>query len=553
MDRRLRSLAPFIVTLVALLTLLPGCGRRGCWDPDETRYAWIAQDMLTRGAWLSPELNGLAYTSKPPPFFWLVAATSWVTADVDLAARLVSILAAAASTGCVFAIGRRLLGPRAALLAAAALLTLVRPAWTFRQALLDPTVTLASTAAVLLLLRSEGAASTRAALGWRACAGLVTGLGFVVKGPVALLGPLLVGVARWRRAPGAGPGQVAAGAFAAAAPALALGALLWADGGLGRGLEVGSPALRHAAGLIDKVNGPLFYVQRLPTDLLPWWPLLPAAGLLALEARRGHALRLLLLWLGGGLLAMSCIPAKRQVYLLPLYPPVALLVGAALARPPRAGRAVWLARAPLAAVLGVEVVGGALAALAVPWLLHGWSPQPGSLEAAWHTALRARAPGSLVALAAGLGLVVTAGGLLGVALLRSGRTARAGHAAAAAALVATVWLGAVAMPLDDVRHSAAPIAAEVASAAARHERLACVGFGAWHPSLPLLTGVTRMAVCLSTAELQAFVGRGPATLILRERELPAVEAALAPRPVRVEARIPQLEDWTLVVRVAGAP
>ncbi len=549
MARRLRSLAPLGVALVALLTLLPGWGRRACWDPDETRYAWIAQDMLDRGAWLSPELNGLPYTSKPPPFFWLVAATSGVTGDVDGAARLVSILAAAATTGCVFAIGRRLLGSRAALLGAAALLTMVRPAWTLRQALLDPTVTLASTAAVLLLLRSEGPGATPAsALGWRAGAGLLTGLGFVVKGPVTLLGPLLVGLARWRRAPGAGPGQAVAALLATAAPAALLGALFWSVGALDRGLEVGSPALRHTAGLVDKVNGPLFYLQRVWTDFLPWWPLLPAAGLLALRAPRGHPLRLLLAWLGVGLAVMSCIPAKRQIYLLPLYPPLALLVGAALARPRG-----WWAQVPLGVLLAAEVGAGALAALLLPWLLHGWSPGPETLAAAWLAAIRARSPASLVGLAGVLGLVVAGGGAVGLRALWGGRAGAAVRAAAAAALVATMWLGAVAMPLEDVRRSAAPIAAEVTGAVDHHEHLACVGFGAWHPRVALRSGVARIPVCLSTAELQAFVGTGPATLVLRERELPAVEAALAPRPVRVDARIAQLEDWTLVVRVAAAP
>lgn len=551
---RLRPWAPLAVALVALLTLLPGLSRRGCWDPDETRYAWIAQDMLDRGAWFSPELNGLAYTSKPPPFFWLVAAASSVTGDVDRGARLVSILAAAATAGCLFAIGRRLLGPRAALLGAAAFLTMVRPAWTLRQALLDPTVTLASTAAVLLLLRSEGPRATPgSALGWRAGAGLATGLGFVVKGPVTLLGPLLVGLARWRRAPGAGWGQAVAALAAAAAPAAVLGALFWSAGALDRGLEVGSPALRHTAGLIDKVNGPLFYLQRVWTDFLPWWPLLPAAALLAARGPRRHPLRLLLAWGGVGLAVMSCIPAKRQIYLLPLYPPLALAVGAVLARPPRAGPAVWLARVPLAVALAAEVGLGVGAALLLPWLLHAWSPDPSGLEGAWQAAIRARAPAALVALSAGLGLVVAGGGLLGLVALRRGRAGAAGRAAAAAAVVATVWLGAVAMPLEDVRHSTDPIAAQVVQATARHERLACVGFGAWHPSFPLRSGVARMTVCLSAEEVQAFVGAGPATLILRERELATVEAALAPRSVRVDERIAQLEDWTLVVRVPAAP
>jgi len=149
-----RSVGAAAVGVLALATLLPGWGRRDLWDPDESRYAWIARDMQLRRAWLAPELNGVPYTSKPPPFFWLVAATSLLTGRVDTAAPLVSIVAGALTCACTFAVGRRLVGPRAALLGAGAFLATVQVLWTLRRGMLDPTLTLASTASVLALLRA---------------------------------------------------------------------------------------------------------------------------------------------------------------------------------------------------------------------------------------------------------------------------------------------------------------------------------------------------------------------------------------------------------------
>ena len=54
--------------LIGVIALAPGWGRRALWDPDETRYADVATDMVERGAWFDPHLNGADSTSKPPPF-----------------------------------------------------------------------------------------------------------------------------------------------------------------------------------------------------------------------------------------------------------------------------------------------------------------------------------------------------------------------------------------------------------------------------------------------------------------------------------------------------
>src|SRR5262245_232490 len=41
-------------------------------EPDEGRYAQIPKEMLDRGDWLTPTLQGEPYLDKPPLFYWLV-------------------------------------------------------------------------------------------------------------------------------------------------------------------------------------------------------------------------------------------------------------------------------------------------------------------------------------------------------------------------------------------------------------------------------------------------------------------------------------------------
>lgn len=66
-------------TDVLFLTLLLGSlyffflGGRPLFVPDEGRYAEIAREMATTGNFITPHLNGIKYFEKPPLFYWLGA------------------------------------------------------------------------------------------------------------------------------------------------------------------------------------------------------------------------------------------------------------------------------------------------------------------------------------------------------------------------------------------------------------------------------------------------------------------------------------------------
>lgn len=77
--------------LAAILLLMLSFGftvpARGLFEPDEPRYALVAQGMLQDGHWLVPMLEGKPYTHKPPLYLWLIAifralGLSWTAAAV---------------------------------------------------------------------------------------------------------------------------------------------------------------------------------------------------------------------------------------------------------------------------------------------------------------------------------------------------------------------------------------------------------------------------------------------------------------------------------------
>ena len=59
--------------LIALAIVLWGGGylRRGLWEPDEARYAYVAREMREGGHWFIPHLHDELYPDKPPLMFWL--------------------------------------------------------------------------------------------------------------------------------------------------------------------------------------------------------------------------------------------------------------------------------------------------------------------------------------------------------------------------------------------------------------------------------------------------------------------------------------------------
>jgi len=92
-------------------------------DPEESRCALIVREMMEGGDWIVPHLEGRVYVDKPAPFFWLAALGWKLTGNAELGGRLVAALGGFGAVLATYAIGRRLFGGRAGLLAGLVLAT----------------------------------------------------------------------------------------------------------------------------------------------------------------------------------------------------------------------------------------------------------------------------------------------------------------------------------------------------------------------------------------------------------------------------------------------
>jgi 4-amino-4-deoxy-L-arabinose transferase-like glycosyltransferase len=348
--------------LGALLTL-PSLPMRDLWAPDEPRYAEVAREMRLLGEYRVPRLNGEMYAEKPPLFFWMSAALQ--AAGLGPAAgRIVTAGCALGTLLLTWSLGRLWLAPRAALLGAFCLGTTGLFSWLARAGVMDVPLTFFT---------------TLAAYGWfcwRVRGGrtlvlfyLAMGLAILVKGPVGAVVPLLAAAAG-RGLPATSrkerPWHLLWG------PALtALVVAIWLVPACLHGGEefartiLYKQTLGRAVASWSHARPFWYYASRLFMGFFPWILVAPLAVAWAWR-RRGEAqgLRSLVLWLLVGLLFFSAASGKRERYLLPLYPALAISVGAFLDSPTAAVRRHWARRAALVQHLALGTAGIAYAVVA---------------------------------------------------------------------------------------------------------------------------------------------------------------------------------------------
>jgi 4-amino-4-deoxy-L-arabinose transferase-like glycosyltransferase len=189
---RVRLLSLLLVVLLPAVLLYP-CRSFLLLEPDEGRYAQIPKEMLDRGEWVVPTLQGEPYLDKPPLMYWLVRLSYAAFGVGEESARLVPAVCVHLTILAVYLIGRRSLGERAAFWAA--MLLTVAPGYigVARLLLLDGLLTLCVTLSVLCGF--EAVRTGRLKPGWWVASAVASGLGFLTKGPISevlLFVPLFV-------------------------------------------------------------------------------------------------------------------------------------------------------------------------------------------------------------------------------------------------------------------------------------------------------------------------------------------------------------------------
>ena len=340
----------WLFLLFALLFLGAGIGLRDPWPSDEPRFTLAAKQMVQSGDWLFPHRGVELYSDKPPMLMWMEAATFEVVRNWRIAFLLPSLLAGLLTLALTYDLARKLWNPRVGLYAAGALLTVFQFAFQVKRAQIDPLVmawiTLANWGLLLHFLRGP---NWRAY--WLGC--FAAGLGVITKGVgfLALLMFVPYLFARLRGWDVTRTTRQAQGRLDS--PRSDHSALHWLGGALAFALAIAlwlvpmllAAKARGTAEYAAYVHDILFHqtAQRyaeswahpqpvwyyVPIVLFGWLPLslgyFGAAPRWWRDLKGGEArIMLPLIWSAMLLLFFSFPSGKRDVYLMPVLPMVAL-------------------------------------------------------------------------------------------------------------------------------------------------------------------------------------------------------------------------------------
>ena len=333
-----------LLALVFILGIpfLQFLGRLPLIDPDEGRYAEIPREMLERGDLITPTLNYVKYFEKPPLLYWINAASMKIFGLNEFAARLPSALCGLLTLLTTYLIARRLYDRRTALLSALILGTSAGFVLQSRIILTDMLLTLCLTAAlgafIVAAQRDEGRNNNP--LPWYLFY-LFCALAVLAKGLIGIVFPagiilfFLVLGWRWR---------ILTRMHCVVGLLLFLAVVIpWFVAVSHRNPEflhfffIREHFERFTSTVHGRYQPFWFFLPVLLGTMLPWSCFIPGALSTAWADRRresGQAGMFLLIWIGVVFLFFSLSSSKLVPYILPIFPPLAILISHRLCRLP---------------------------------------------------------------------------------------------------------------------------------------------------------------------------------------------------------------------------
>jgi 4-amino-4-deoxy-L-arabinose transferase len=342
-----------IVLFLVLVLYIAPLGVRPMFVPDESRYAEVPREMIASGDWVSPHLNGLRYFEKPALGYWVTAASIMVFGENNFAIRLPSALSVALTAFFIFSIAgtESKKDETSAPLAALVFLTSLEVYAVGTFCVLDSLLSCFITGTMAgFYLASIAAPGSRQEKKYLLLTGIFCGLAFLTKGFLAFAVPILAIV----------PYLLSQRRFAdivrmAWLPLLTaiLVALPWSIL-----IHLREPQFwnfffwnehvhRFLASDAQHSESPWYFFLVAPPMFLPWIFLVPAAvtGLFSKESAAGTGKRSIpplisfcICWFIFPFLFFSVSNGKLLTYILPCFPPMAILMSLGLHRVLNKGR-----------------------------------------------------------------------------------------------------------------------------------------------------------------------------------------------------------------------
>ena len=355
-----------ILIFVILYVLLLGI--RPLIMPDEARYVEIPREMLADQDFVTPRLNGLRYFEKPIMGYWLIAGALRVFGENNFAARIVPALSTGLAAVIVMLLTAKMTGRREqGWFAAGCFLLMPLVFFVGTTCTLDAIFSLFVTATVAAFYCAAECFWEKKrmhCLLWLLAIGVAAGCAFLVKGflafalPVAAVLPWLVWniveeavskkKAREKDDTVFDPLRYVKAMFTLPWLPFVVALIVIAPWGIliHRAqpdfwyyfvvVEHFSRFGLNGAVKVEHPHGPFFFVVTLLWGASLWFLLSPSIVLgfrkIGFVGRDKSWFRFLVFWFAGPFLFLSASSGKLPTYILPCFPPLAIMISCALFR-----------------------------------------------------------------------------------------------------------------------------------------------------------------------------------------------------------------------------
>lgn len=183
-----------IIVGISIFFFMPFLGAVHLFDWDEINFAEIAREMIVTGDYLRPQINYQMFTEKPPMFMWMQALSMNLFGVNEYAARFPNTIAGLITLLLLYTAGTKLYNKQFGWLWAGAYFGSILPHLYFRSGIIDPWfnlfIFLGLYHIILYYWKKENDSNfkfSKSKWAYLIWAGVFSGLGILVKGPVAFL------------------------------------------------------------------------------------------------------------------------------------------------------------------------------------------------------------------------------------------------------------------------------------------------------------------------------------------------------------------------------
>ncbi|MFH1665521.1 MAG: glycosyltransferase family 39 protein [Candidatus Omnitrophota bacterium] len=341
-----------IIVVFSAVVLLWSLGGGSLCSWDEGMYGGVAREIVKTNQWIDLRWGGLPWSDKPPLYMWMTALFYMAFGVGEFSVRFFSALCGVGTVVVTYLLARRLYSRKAAFCSALVLLSTWHFIWSAKMGMLDVPLTFFTILSIYLFKTGE---EDKKRLFF---APLAFALAFLTKGAGALIIPIILflymlfsGNLKTLKQPPLAWGI-----------SLAFAVLVWwhwtAFAHYGEGFVKDyfvKHLLTRTTQAVEGHSGDILtYFGVIPNKGRPWagigFVLLPY--MLWRILKRGEKEHLIpVVWAGTILVIFSLVKTKLHWYVMPIYPPLAIMTGWAF------GKLIGKHTVPVMCVIAAGAVG----------------------------------------------------------------------------------------------------------------------------------------------------------------------------------------------------